>query len=126
VSVYAWYSRRALVLAPRTRDDVEYASGPSYSGAATNSADPQRVASLLSGRHADRFMRGSSTALGFGECDEPLRLFDGTVAHFRDHGWMVRPLRRHQELHGALSSVETYLQLRLRNNLGISYAAAIA
>jgi RNA polymerase sigma-B factor len=33
--------------------------------------------------------------------------------YFRDHGWMVRPPRRLQELHGELSSVEPDLQQRL-------------
>jgi RNA polymerase sigma-B factor len=33
--------------------------------------------------------------------------------HFRDHGWMIRPPRRLQELQGQLSSVEPDLQQRL-------------
>lgn len=33
--------------------------------------------------------------------------------YFRDHGWMVRPPRRLQELHSELSSVEPDLQQRL-------------
>lgn len=36
--------------------------------------------------------------------------------YFRDHGWMVRPPRRLQQLHSELRSVESNLQHRLRRS----------